>query len=79
MHGLLAVMMRIEDLAKIKAPIVWSLHDMWAFTVGCHYDEACGKYKTACGACPVLGSAKQNDLSAKIWQRKQTNFMSGLN
>jgi hypothetical protein len=32
-------MIRIEDIEKIKLPIVWSLHDMWAFTGGCHYDE----------------------------------------
>jgi hypothetical protein len=32
-------MIRIEELLKIKAPIVWSLLDMWAFTGGCHYDE----------------------------------------
>jgi glycosyltransferase involved in cell wall biosynthesis len=79
LHWIAGGMMRIEDIAKIKASVVWSLHDMWAFTGGCHYDEACGKYKTACGACPVLGSAKPNDLSAKIWQRKQTNFIKHPN
>jgi glycosyltransferase involved in cell wall biosynthesis len=63
-------MLCIEDLAKIKAPIVWSLHDMWAFTGGCHYDEECEGYKNHCGNCKVLGSEKKNDLSAKIFQRK---------
>ena len=47
---------------------------MWAFTGGCHYDEECGKFKSACGACPVLGSSKSKDLSAKILQRKQASF-----
>lgn len=74
LHWIAGGIMRIEDLAKINAPIVWSLHDMWAFTGGCHYDEDCGKYNNACGACPVLGSNKPNDLSAKVWQRKQTSF-----
>lgn len=69
-HG----MLRIEDFSKIKAPIVWSLHDMWAFTGGCHYDEACGTYKKNCGCCPVLGSYKSNDLSRKVWNRKQRAF-----
>ena len=31
-------MFRIEDLKRIKAPIVYHLHDMWPFTGGCHYD-----------------------------------------
>jgi glycosyltransferase involved in cell wall biosynthesis len=67
-------MMKIEDIARIKAPIVWSLHDMWAFTGGCHYDEECGGYKESCGECKVLGSNKTNDLSRKVFQRKQKAF-----
>ena len=30
-------MLKIEDIPKIRTPIVWSLHDMWAFTEGGHY------------------------------------------
>jgi glycosyltransferase involved in cell wall biosynthesis len=67
-------MMTIEDIARIKAPIVWSLHDMWAFTGGCHYNEECGTYKSKCGECKVLGSDKEKDLSRKIFKRKQKVF-----
>ena len=67
-------MMRIEDIANIKKPIVWSLHDMWAFTGGCHYDFECGKFTTHCGACPVLGSKKRYDLSYSIFNRKAKTF-----
>src|SRR5690606_25994876 len=27
----------IADISKIDKPIVWTLHDVWAFTGGCHY------------------------------------------
>lgn len=74
LHWIAGGMIRIEDLAKIKAPIVWSLHDMWAFTGGCHYDEACDGYKNQCGQCPVLSSNKEKDLSRKVWLRKQKAF-----
>lgn len=74
LHWIAGGMMRIEDLAKINAPIVWSLHDMWAFTGGCHYDEECASYQKQCGACPVLGSDKDKDLSRKVWLRKQACF-----
>ena len=76
LHWICGGMMRVEDIARIKAPIVWSLHDMWAFTGGCHYDEECGRYKEACGNCKVLGSEKENDLSRKIFKRKQKAFVS---
>lgn len=74
LHWICDGMMRIEEIARIKAPIVWSLHDMWAFTGGCHYDEECGRYKEACGNCKVLGSEKEKDLSRKIWHSKEKNF-----
>jgi len=59
-----------ETLAKLNKPIVWTLHDMWAFTGGCHYDEECGRYQQNCGMCPLLGSEKAEDLSRRLWQRK---------
>ena len=74
LHWICDGMIRIEDLSKINKPIIWSLHDMWAFTGGCHYDEGCGKYKSGCCSCPVLGSKKANDLSRSIFTRKQRTF-----
>jgi len=74
LHWINGGMMKIEDLAKIKAPIIWSLHDNWAFTGGCHIMWECDKYKDDCGACPRLGSDKENDLSRKIFNRKQKVF-----
>lgn len=74
LHWICDGMVRIEDLSRIKKPIVWSLHDMWAFTGGCHYDEGCGRYKSGCCSCPVLGSKKANDLSQHIFTRKQKSF-----
>jgi glycosyltransferase involved in cell wall biosynthesis len=74
LHWIAAGFIRIETLAKINKPIVWTLHDMWAFTGGCHYDEECGKYSKNCGHCPTLGSHKKNDLSSKIWRRKKNSW-----
>lgn len=74
LHWIAGGMLSIEDLAKIRVPIVWSLHDMWAFTGGCHYDDSCGKYQANCGNCPVLGSNKEKDLSRKVWLRKKESF-----
>jgi glycosyltransferase involved in cell wall biosynthesis len=76
LHWVNGGMLRIEELAKIKAPIVWSLHDMWAFTGGCHYDENCEGYKQHCGHCKVLASLKENDLSRRIYNRKSKVFES---
>lgn len=74
LHWVNGGLLRIEDLARINKPIVWSLHDMWAFTGGCHYDEGCGKYKSGCTKCPILKSEKKKDLSYKIFKRKIDTF-----
>ncbi|TBV28495.1 glycosyl transferase family 1 [Meridianimaribacter sp. CL38] len=74
LHWINAGMLKIEDFSKIKAPIVWSLHDMWAFTGGCHYSKECERYKENCGKCIILKSNKENDLSRKIFNRKKKTF-----
>jgi glycosyltransferase involved in cell wall biosynthesis len=68
--------MRIETLAAIKRPIVWTLHDMWPFTGGCHYSEGCDHYLTGCGRCPLLSSTKNCDLSRWNWNRKANKWPS---
>ena len=51
-------------------PLVWRLADMGPLTGGCHYDGGCGRFHNVCGACPVLGSAAEDDLSRQSWRRR---------
>jgi glycosyltransferase involved in cell wall biosynthesis len=37
LHWINGEMMSIEDIARIRAPLVWTLHDMWAFCGAEHY------------------------------------------
>ncbi len=66
-----ARMMRLETLQGLGVPLVWTMHDSWAFTGGCYLPCGCTRYRESCGACPVLGSDRDNDLSRRIWIRKQ--------
>jgi len=61
----------IDDIGRIDAPIVWTLHDMWPVTGGCHYPGECTRYQETCGSCPVLGSDDGDDLSSAIHRRKR--------
>lgn len=54
----------ISSLSKMPLPVVWTLHDMWPFTGGCHYSGDCNGYQASCGNCPQLGSRSSRDLSA---------------
>jgi glycosyltransferase involved in cell wall biosynthesis len=60
----------IPALRKFKAPIVWTLHDSWPFTGGCHLPGNCKRYEQSCGKCPILGSTYEHDLSSYIFKRK---------
>lgn len=62
----------LRSLARVRVPVVWTLHDMWAFTGGCHYDYGCGRYVESCGACPLLGSGVDHDLSRLVWALKKS-------
>ena len=70
LHWISGGYVQIETITKFNQPIVWTLHDMWAFTGGCHYNQECDKYTVACGACPQLDSRSNCDLSHWVWQRK---------
>lgn len=64
----------VESVARFGLPVVWTLHDMWAFTGGCHYDEECGRFRQACGRCPQLLSDEDDDLSRSVFERKARHW-----
>lgn len=71
LHWVARGFMRIEGIKRFNRPILWTFHDMWPFTGGCHYDNDCGRYKFGCGICPQLKSNRQHDLSHRVWERKK--------
>ena len=71
LHWIAGGFLRIENLAEIKRPLVWTLHDSWPFTGGCHIPFECDRYKNDCGNCPKLQSGVNPDLSSKILARKK--------
>ncbi|MEB3310610.1 MAG: glycosyltransferase family 4 protein [Snowella sp.] len=74
LHNITLGYVQIETLARFKCPLVWTLHDMWTFTGGCHYSNGCDRYQNQCGACPQLYSQREKDLSRWIWQRKAKSW-----
>ena len=71
LHWICGGMLRIEELKQINKPIIWTLHDMWAFTGGCHYSDGCDRFQQNCGNCPQLDRSGKNDLSRSILRRKK--------
>lgn len=74
LHWINAGLLCIEDLPKFNVPVVWTMHDMWPLTGGCHYNRGCTRFEERCGSCPALGSESDMDLSRVNWKRKQRSW-----
>jgi len=74
LHWICGGFIQIESLKKIPYPIIWTLHDSWPFTGGCHIPYQCQGYYNQCGYCPVLGSNHKCDLSHLGWKRKMQSW-----
>ncbi|MCU0497195.1 MAG: glycosyltransferase family 4 protein [Anaerolineae bacterium] len=61
----------VESIAQLPGPIVWTMHDMWPLTGGCHYTGGCDRFHQMCGACPQLGSSTLRDLSRWTMTQKR--------
>ena len=74
LHWINGGFVSIENVSKLSVSVVWTLHDMWALTGGCHYTYNCERYKDKCGYCPQLGSKHEYDISRWQWKRKRKNW-----
>ncbi len=68
-HGFLSVK-SLEKLFALGKPIVFTMHDSFLFTGGCHVRYSCTAYLHSCGNCPALKNPNKTDISAKQWQLK---------
>ena len=71
-------------LAEFNKPVVWTLHDCWAFTGHCAYYSyvKCDKWKTGCFNCTQkkrYPSSLLWDASKQNWQKKKALFTSVKN
>ena len=61
----------IRRLHRSGKKLVWTLHDMWAFTGICHHAYECDHYEDKCGGCMfVSGGGSLNDISHRMWEKK---------
>ncbi len=73
-HGMLNASI-INKIKKIKKPIVWTLHDSWVSTGGCHVKAGCMNYiSNSCKNCPVLNTNTTQFLPLYFYKQKQKLF-----
>lgn len=70
LHWTGAGFLSVKGIASLGPSLVWTLHDSWPFTGGCHVTGDCEKYLTKCGACPQLESRNESDISRLMWMKR---------
>ena len=83
LHNLHGYYINVELLFKFlkeyKKPVIWTLHDCWAFTGHCAYFDLCKcyKWKTECHKCPQKKEYPASillDNSRKNYRNKKKAF-----
>lgn len=61
----------VANIIKLGKPVVWTMHDSWAMTGGCHVRYGCMRFQKGCGKCPMLHSKAEHDLSYYVLKQKK--------
>jgi glycosyltransferase involved in cell wall biosynthesis len=69
---------QIGQLLKSEIPKVWTLHDMWSFTGGCHHSMDCIGYRNGCLQCPQIRKPFSR-LAERSLQLKKKEFRQNKN
>ena len=51
---------------------VWTLHDMWPFTGGCHHSMNCSEYTNYCSQCPQVRKPFQRTVDQNLRLKKKS-------
>lgn len=72
LHWINQGVLSLKEIGWIKAPVVWTMHDMWNMTGACHHAGECIGYMRECGNCRLLhGGTSPHDLSRHTYNRKK--------
>lgn len=66
-------MLSVKDICRLRKPIVWTLHDMWAFCGGEHYapDDATARFRNGYHVRNRPPGESGPDLNRRTWETKR--------
>ena len=72
LHWICGHFVSMDDILWLSQnyKVVWTLHDSWAFTGGCHVFQECTKWQTGCYDCRLMGKRLGIDLAKWVFKRK---------
>lgn len=73
LHWMGSMMLSVADIARIRRPVVWTLHDMWAFCGTEHYATD-DRWQTGYTAGNRPAGEAGPDLNRWTWNRKRRHW-----
>lgn len=66
-------MLSVEDIGRLRKPILWTLHDMWAFCGGEHYasDDATARFRLGYSSNNQPVGESGPDMNRRSWETKR--------
>ena len=81
LHWVHGEMFSVHDFMRIRKPVVWTLHDMWAFCGSEHYvdDEPGARWRAGYSRSNRDQNDRGLDLDRWVWERKRRGWQKELN
>jgi glycosyltransferase involved in cell wall biosynthesis len=74
LHWICGGFVRPEAIAGIAQPIVWTLHDQWAFCGAEHYTRACSRFREGYRHGNRPSGETGLDVNRWVWSRKRRAY-----
>lgn len=73
LHWVCGNMLSVEDIGRIRKPVVWTMHDMWPFCGAEHYcdDAPEARFKTGYSRTNRPAGNSGPDIDRWVWKRKR--------
>ena len=73
LHWICDEFLSVRDIARIRKPLVWTLHDMWAFCGAEHYadDDSSARWRSGYDRYNRPRGARGLDVDLWTWRRKR--------
>jgi glycosyltransferase involved in cell wall biosynthesis len=78
LHWIGNEMMSVADVARLRGPVVWTLHDMWAFCGAEHYAEGF-RWRDGYSRNNREEGESGFDLNRWVWSRKMKHWREPIN
>ena len=78
LHWICGGFLSIEEIGRIRRPLVWTLHDMWAFCGAEHLSEDTPGSRWRAGYPTAAGAAARFDIDRWAWRRKRAHWVTPM-